>query len=284
MEASRHLRSDLTDHRAVGATVLDQITPLILTFNEAPNIRRTLDRLTWAHRIVVVDSGSTDDTRDILRGYPQADVIRHDFQDFASQCNFGLTQVTSPWVLSLDADYVLSDALISELHSLPPMDNVSGYRVRFIYCIQGRPLRASLYPPRIVLYQRNRAKYIQEGHAHRVTVSGKIIHLHGIIYHDDRKPLARWLASQQRYTTENVISLLSTPRAKLTRRDKLRLMIWPAPILVFLYSLIVKRCLLDGWAGWLYALQRAVAEALLSIELIDRRLRNTGSNAERGQN
>ena len=96
----------------------DQITPLIITYNEAPNICRTLDKLLWAKRIVVIDSGSTDGTVEMLRGYPQVAVIEHPFADFASQCNFGLTQVASPWVLSLDADYELSDELVRELASL----------------------------------------------------------------------------------------------------------------------------------------------------------------------
>src|SRR5262249_57388185 len=86
----------------------EQITPLIITLDEAPNIGRTLDKLGWARRIVVVDSGSTDGTLELLRGYPQVDVVQHPFADFAAQCNFGLTQVATNWVLSLDADYELS--------------------------------------------------------------------------------------------------------------------------------------------------------------------------------
>ena len=48
---------------------------------------------------------------------------------------------------------------------------------------------------------------------------------------------------------------------------------WPAPILVFLYTLVWKRCILDGWAGWLYVLQRTLAEVMLALEIVDRRLR-----------
>jgi glycosyltransferase involved in cell wall biosynthesis len=95
--------------------MLDQITPLIITYNEAPNIRRTLEKLRWARRIVIIDSGSTDDTLAILQSYEKVEVIRHTFADFASQCNFGLTQVSSIWVLSLDADYELSEELVNEL-------------------------------------------------------------------------------------------------------------------------------------------------------------------------
>jgi hypothetical protein len=49
---------------------------------------------------------------------------------------------------------------------------------------------------------------------------------------------------------------------------------WPAPILVFFYTLIVKRCALDGWGGWLYVLQRTFAEIALALEIVDRRVRN----------
>src|SRR4051812_20926451 len=117
--------------------MLDQITPLIITLNEAPNIARALDRLIWAKRIVVIDSGSTDETRKILERYDQVEVIEHPFTDFASQCNFGLKQLSTNWVLSLDADYELSEAPVTEISCLMPANDVSGFRARFTYRIYG---------------------------------------------------------------------------------------------------------------------------------------------------
>src|SRR5262245_23537543 len=111
--------------------MIEDITPLVITYNEEPNIARTLKRLVWARRIVVIDSGSTDKTLDIIRGYPQAEVIYRKFDDFATQCNFGISQIKTSWVLSLDADYELSDPLLTEFHSLQPKETTSGYRARF---------------------------------------------------------------------------------------------------------------------------------------------------------
>lgn len=252
----------------------DKITPMVITYDEAPNIGRVLDKLAWAQRIVVIDSGSKDGTLDILRAYPQVELIHRRFVDFASQCNFGLTQVATPWVLSLDADYELSDELAAELGKLTPSDAIAGYRARFVYRIFGHPLRGTLYPPRCVLYRKERAAYHNEGHGHRVAIDGAIENLAGVIYHDDRKPLARWISSQQRYARDEANYLFETPRDKLSRNDKIRLMGGPAPILVLLYTLFVKRCILDGWPGWHYALQRMAAETLIALEIMDRKLQN----------
>ena len=258
--------------------MLTEITPLIITYDEAPNIRRTLDKLAWARRIVVIDSGSTDGTVEIMRRYPRVEVIPHPFTDFASQCNYGLSQIDTPWVLSLDADYELSDALLRELASLQPADDNAGYRARFVYRIHGRPLRGTLYPPRTVLYRKSKACYRKEGHGHRVVVDGEVLTLDGVIYHDDRKPLARWLKSQQLYARDEADYLLERC-APLTRADRVRLMAWPAPLAVFFYTLLIKGCVFDGWPGWYYVLQRAFAEILIALEIIDRRLRGNSAPA-----
>ncbi len=260
--------------------MLEQITPLIITYNEAPNIARTVGKLSWAKRIVVIDSGSTDATLDMLRRFPQVDVIQHPFSDFASQCNFGLTQVGTPWVLSIDADYELGDVLVEELAGLRAPDAASGYQARFVYRIYGHVLRGTLYPPRTVLYRKDKARYRNEGHGHRVAIDGEILPLTGVIYHDDRKPLARWFDSQQRYAQVEARYLIETPTAKLTRSDRVRRLGWAAPIGVLFYTLFIKGCILDGWPGWYYALQRLCAETLIALEILERRLRGSETGAQ----
>jgi glycosyltransferase involved in cell wall biosynthesis len=256
--------------------VIEDITPIVITYNEEANIARTLDRLAWARRILVVDSGSTDATLDIIQSYPRTEVVHRPFDEFASQCNFGIAQVTTNWVLSLDADYELSDELVTELHCLRPDAATSGYLARFVYRVFGRPLRGTLYPPRTVLYRKDKARYQNEGHGHRVAVGGNIVPLAGVIFHDDRKPLARWFTAQQRYARKEAEHLMGSDRKALGRADRIRLAAWPAPLAVFIYALILKGCLLDGWPGWYYALQRLVAETMLALELLDRRLRRAG--------
>ena len=252
--------------------MLDQITPLIITADEIANIERTLQKLAWARRIVVIDSGSTDGTLEVLARDPRIEVHHRRFDDFATQCNFGLTKVDSEWVLSLDADYELSERLVAELGALQPAERQSGYRARFVYRIHGRPLSGSLYPPRTVLYRVRKGRYENEGHGHRVGIDGAVSDLGGVIYHDDRKPLARWFKSQRGYAAREADHLLASPRDRLSCAERIRLMGWPAPLLVFFYVLFAKRAVFDGWAGWFYACQRLLAELLLALELLDRRL------------
>ena len=154
------------------------------------------------------------------------------FDSFAGQCNFGLEQLQSAWVLSLDADYILSEELLTEISTLSLDNAVSGYRVRFRYCIQGRPLRASLYPPRTVLYRKRGARYLDDGHGHRVVVSGETKMLSGWIDHDDRKSPDRWLREQSRYAIAEIQKLRETPVNELNFADLVRQWIVPAPFLV----------------------------------------------------
>lgn len=249
--------------------MLEVITPLILTYNESPNISRVLRKLTWAKRIVVVDSYSTDDTLTILREFPRVQVYQREFDTFASQCNFGLRLISTDWALSLDADYVLTEELIDELKALNPQASINAYSAKFKYCIWGKPLRGTLYPPRKVLYRREHAYYEDDGHAHHVQVLGQSAWLSSYILHDDRKPMSRWLSSQDRYMIREVEKFRHASRPELSVGDKIRRRKALAPFIVLFYCLFVQRGILDGWAGWYYALQRMLAEALLAIRLIE---------------
>ncbi|BAU11421.1 glycosyltransferase [Leptolyngbya sp. NIES-3755] len=245
-----------------------EITPLILTYNEAANLRRTLEQLTWAKRIVVIDSGSTDDTIDILSLYPQVEIFTRPFDTHAQQWNYGLDKVQSEWVLSLDADYVLSDELIDEIRSLRADEAINGFFIRFKYCVFGKPLRGTLLPPRQALFRRKKATYIDDGHTQLLEVQGRSSTLTSPIYHDDRKPMARWLWAQERYMVLEVKKLLSLPARELSLGDRIRKTKILAPFVILIYCLVLKRGILDGWAGWYYAFQRVLAEILLSIHLI----------------
>lgn len=249
--------------------MLQEITLLILTYNEETNIARTLQQLTWAKTIVVIDSYSTDETLEILDSYSQVQIFQRKFDSFAAQCNYGLTKISSPWVLSIDADYVLTDELIHEIQALSGDSGVDSYSIRFKYCVFGKPLRGTLLPPRKVLYKKEKAIYQDDGHAHRVCVEGTSAMLSAYIHHDDRKSLSRWLWAQDRYMVTEAEKLLATPIHELSWGDRIRKQKIFAPFIILFYCLILKGGVLDGWEGWYYAFQRVLAEMLLATRLIE---------------
>jgi glycosyltransferase involved in cell wall biosynthesis len=255
------------------------ITPLILTFNEAPNLRQTLQKLTWARQIVVVDSFSTDETEEVAKSFVQVRFVQRKFDTHSAQWNYGLDLCSTLWVLSLDADYVLSEELVRELQSWQPTDSGVAWYARFRYCIQGRPLRGTLYPPRAVLFRKDRCRYEQDGHTQRLEIEGGTGWLQGYIDHDDRKPLDHWLAQQSRYALLEAKHLLETPAAELNRADRIRRKVILAPAFVFFYTLLGMGLILDGWAGWFYVLQRVLAEIMLSLRLIEAKMAS-GEKAE----
>ena len=254
--------------------MLADITPVILTWNEAPNLGRTLDALRWAREVVVVDSFSTDTTPDIAAGFPNVRLVRRAFDCHANQWNYAIceTGIATPWTLALDADYVLTPGIVEEIGRLEPDGDVSGYRSRFLYCVFGVPLRGSAYPPVVTLFRTGRALYEQDGHTQRLRIAGRIRDLAQPILHDDRKPFSRWLESQRRYTELEAAKLASARAADLPVQDRLRKCIVLAPPVMLFYCLFVKGNVLDGRRGLYYAFQRTIAETMLSIRLLRRML------------
>ncbi|HJS24219.1 MAG TPA: glycosyltransferase family 2 protein [Pyrinomonadaceae bacterium] len=249
--------------------VLEQITPLILTYNEAPNIARALAGLRWAKEIVVVDSFSDDETVEIARSVPQVRVVQRAFDCHRNQWEFGLkeTGISTPWVLALDADYVVTSELVAEFEKLQPDAHTTGYRANFIYCINGKRLRSGIYPPVTVLYRREAASYIQDGHTQRVALEGTIENLRAPLLHDDRKSLRRWFNSQARYTELEAQKLRAADPSQLSRADRMRRWRVVVPPAMLVYCVIVRGGIFDGWQGFYYAFQRTVAELMLAVNL-----------------
>ncbi len=250
-----------------------RVTPLILSWNEEDNIERCLLRLDWATEIVVIDSGSTDRTLEICKQFIGVSVYQNRFESFAAQTNFGLTKVRTDWVLSIDADYILPIGFKQDLENLDSGNDLVGGYASFDYCVFGRPLESTLYPPRLVLHRVKNSVYVQDGHAHRVQIDGHKVDLGIRIDHDDRKPLPRWFASQASYARQEAEKLLAADPKSLSRQDRLRRWGWASPWMVVFWCLVVRRCALDGWDGMYYTFQRMIAETMLAICILDARLR-----------
>jgi glycosyltransferase involved in cell wall biosynthesis len=257
--------------------MLADITPVVITFNEAPNLERTLQALTWAQRVVILDSGSTDASRAIADRFPNVDWHVRSFDDHARQCNHALDElvVGAPWVLFMDADYIVTDELLEAMRNLQPSDSVAGYSIPFRYCVDGIPLRGTLYPPRVSLFRPTRGRYLQFGHMHWLDISGQVVKIPAAMLHDDRKSADNFVVRQRRYARLEAVHLWSEPWATLNWRKRIRRLLIIAPWAAPLFALLGKGVILDGIPGLKYAWERAQAESFISAALLRQMLSTT---------
>jgi glycosyltransferase involved in cell wall biosynthesis len=146
------------------------ISATIITFNEAANIREACESLSWADEIIVVDSGSDDQTREIAAACG-ARVINKDWPGFAAQKQFAAEQAAHDWIFSLDADERVSDELkasIAELRKRAESELADGYRIARRSYYQGRWIKGGGWYPdlQLRLYRKSRGhwqpRYIHE--------------------------------------------------------------------------------------------------------------------------
>jgi len=248
---------------AVGALV----TPAILTYNEAPNIARALGGLTWAERVVVVDSGSCDGTEAIATRFRNVQWLVRPFDSHARQWEFALRAAGafSPYVLALDADHQVPDAFVRELAAHFLGGDFAGGIAGFEYRIGGRALLGSVYPPRLVVVRADRVRVSQPGHTQELKVDGPIYRFRSRIVHDDRKSVDRFLRSQAEYSR---LELARLERAGPARwRDRIRragLMPLAAGLVAYLRSGGPFR----GAASLQYAYERMLFECLLALRVL----------------
>src|SRR5689334_7597924 len=162
-----------------------KITATIITQDEERTIERAIESLRCADEILIVDSGSTDRTVELAQNLG-ARVIEAGWLGFAAQKNWAAEQASHDWILSLDADEALSEALEAEIwnlkkcgprHDAYTMPRLARYLGRWI-------LHSGWYPDRKVrLYERGKARWVGEFVHESVIVDGRIGHLDSNILH-----------------------------------------------------------------------------------------------------
>src|SRR5579864_5751708 len=180
-----------------------KITATIITLNEERNIARAIESLRCCDEIVVLDSGSSDRTVELAEKFG-ARVIESPWRGYAGQKNWAAGQAAHDWILSLDADEALSEALEGEIWSLKKsgpkfdaytMPRLAQYLGKWI-------LHCGWYPDRKVrLYHRGKAQWVGDFVHESVEASGRIGHLEANILHFTCESLSEHVKTVDRYTT-----------------------------------------------------------------------------------
>ena len=192
-----------------------KISATIITFNEERNIARAIESLRCCDEIVVVDSGSVDRTVEIASKLG-ARVVETWWHGYSDQKNLASEQAIHDWVLSLDADESLSEALEAEIWQLKKkgpdcdaytMPRLAQYLGRWI-------LHSGWYPDRkIRLFDRRRSRWVGDFVHESVDVQGRIGHLESNLLHFTCDSLSEHLKTMDRYTTLAAEQIVSQGKA-----------------------------------------------------------------------
>ena len=224
---------------------MNRLTVTIITLNEEKNLPRALDSVAGiADEIVVVDSGSTDGTRELARQHG-AHVFERAFTDYSGQKNFAAAQASHDWILSLDADEELSPELresVRQWKESEAAEAAYGMQRRAHY-IDRWINHSGWYPdPKLRLYRRERARWVGALHE-GLQVDGPTSWLEGELRHYTVNSFEQHVRSVRRYTT-----LAARQRLTAGRRRWLLPFLFAAPW-TFVRTLIFQLGFLDGLRG-----------------------------------
>jgi glycosyltransferase involved in cell wall biosynthesis len=205
------------------------LTVVILTLDEEQHIKRAISSVTRiAHRIVVVDSGSTDGTVERARE-AGALVLFNPFITQAKQFNWALQQLPdgTEWVLRLDADEIVSDALAEEIATrLPGLpDHIAGVTVARRISFLGRPVRhGGMFPVQVVrLLRHGRGGSEDRWMDEHIVVDGKVTSFKGELLDDNLKTLSWWINKHNSYASREVIEVLNAEFGFIVREGNANL-------------------------------------------------------------
>jgi len=230
------------------------LSACIITYNEADRIEECLRSVSFCDERLVVDSHSTDATREIARSLG-ARVIERDWPGYRSQKQFAVDNASSDWVLCIDADERVSDALRGQIETLRASDfaGYEGWSLPRITDYFGRFLRhGNAYPDRLVrLFDRRRGHWVGEEIHENTRVAGRVGCLGGHLEHYSYRSLADHQARMQRYAELMALAMY----AKGKRCGLLPVL--ANPLWRFVRGYVLRLGFLDGWRGLVFALIEA---------------------------
>lgn len=232
---------------------MSKLSVILITKNEAANIRACLESVAWADEIIVVDSGSTDNTVAICKELG-VQVHVHDWPGFGIQKNRALGYATQDWVLSLDADERVTLELRAEIETVLRGEYTSdAYLVPRLSNYCGRFMRHSGWYPDLLprLFKRGKARFSDDLVHERLIIEGKTDELQGLLLHYAFDDLEEVLHKVNQYSTAGAAMMQQRSRRASLTGAVLR-GLWS-----FVRTYVLRGGFLDGREGFMLAVSNA---------------------------
>ena len=247
---------------------MQQLSVFITTFNNADTLEGCLESVAWAGEIVVLDSFSTDPTVEIAESFGCV-VRQHEFQGYGRQKQMALEQTRFDWVLLLDADEMLSGELSAEirslLHSGPTAAGYELARCEQVFWRMNSP-RVRLNG-HLRLFDKRRGRLSDMPIHAAPKIDGPVARLRHPFFHFGEPDIHAKVGKVNAYSTGLVADRLA--KGKTTRPVMMLLY----PLWFFFRGLVLKRGLMDGWAGFISAVVNAFYAFLRYAKVYERQQR-----------
>lgn len=229
------------------------LSVIIIAKNEQSTIRNCLESVIWADEIIVLDSGSSDNTVEIAREYTKH-VYETDWQGYGVQKQRALKYASKDWVLNLDADEVVTDKLQQEIQTAIQNRQMDGYKLPIRMVFYGKPLRFSSSPSRHVrLFKRALASYSNDLVHEKIQLpkGARIGQLKTPLMHHSFRDLNHALSKMNQYSSYSA-------HIRITEnKNPSFLKAFMSASWMFLRCYILQGGFLDGKPGFLFALYNA---------------------------
>jgi glycosyltransferase involved in cell wall biosynthesis len=239
---------------------MNKISVIIITKNESQNIKYCLESVIWADEIIVVDSGSNDNTVDIAKKYTYK-VIYNEWKGYANQKLFALQQANNEWVLSLDADERVTESLKNEILKLDE-NNADGYFIKRDNYFLGRLIRGCGWGNdyQLRLFRKSRTsltnRLVHEG----FVVDGVKKKLQNPIKHYSYRNFKEAFDKINYYSTLEAIE-------KQNKKNVNTFTLLLTPVIAFLQPFILRKGYIDGIYGAMVSLLNAYTKLQVQMKI-----------------
>jgi len=243
----------------------NNISATIITYNEELNIERCLKSLTWVNEIIVVDSYSSDNTVDVCKKF-KAKIIQTDWNGFGNSKKFAVDNSSNDWILSIDADEVVTDSLKEKIQGILNNPEYKGYKIKRRSHYLGKEIKHCGwdrdYPLR--LFNKKYGNFNNKEVHESVIISGNKTKVEEPLMHYTYPTISSHISKMNRYTdlafnnitSVNKYSILSSLLLGLNK---------------FLKMYILQKGFLDGKVGFLLSINSAFGIYLKYVKIWDRK-------------
>ena len=241
------------------------LSVIVITKNEAQHIKRCLKSIDWADEIIVLDSGSTDDTVGICKQFTEHVYVTDDWPGFGPQKQRALAHASHDWVFSIDADEEVSPALKLEIQLAMQQSEVQGFEIPRLSSYCGRQIKHSGWWPDFVLrlFRRNAGHFSEDIVHERIIVDGPINRLINPLLHEAFVNPEEVLHKINSYSTLGAEKLY-----RQNQQASLGLAIGKG-LWTFLRTYLLKAAILDGAEGLMLAISNAEGSYYKYLKLRD---------------